>query len=126
MAETNGIDLKANAEERAMATDLKVITVVNASSVELNTLLESAVLMVSSAINAMVETISAEYAIHWPGHRVMTKVISVNLDLRAGLRVKMSMKLYKVILTMKVNTMTMMIQNCRNTTMLKYCITMML
>ena len=110
----------------AEATDLRVITVVIASFVELNTLLESALLMVSSATNAMVKTILAKYVILGPGHRVMTKVISVKLDLRVGLRVKMSMKLYKVILTIKVNMMTMMIQNCRNMTMLKHYVTMML
>ena len=109
----------------AKATDLRVVTVVIASSVELNTLLESALLMVSTATNAMVKTILAEFVIPGPRHRVMTKVISINLNLRVGLRVKTSKKFYKVILTMKVNTMTRMIQNCRNTTMLKHCITMM-
>ena len=94
-----------------------------ASSVELHTFLESTLLMVSSATNAMVKSISADYVILRPGHRVMTKVININLDLRVGLRVKTSMKLYKVILTMKVNTVTMMIQNYRNVTMLKHCIT---
>ena len=53
-------------------------------------------------------------------------MISINLDLRVGLRVKTSMKLYKVILTMKANVMTIMIKNYRNMTMLKHCITMML
>ena len=130
--ETKDIDPNPNAmaEERAMtiadATDPRVITVVIASSVELKTLLESPLLMVSSATNAMVKTILARYAILRPGHRVMTKVISINLDQGVDLRVKTSMKLYKVILTMKVNMMTMMIQNCRNTAMLKHCITMML
>ena len=50
------------------ATDLRVITVVIASSVELNILLESALLMVSSATNAMVKTILAEYVILRLGH----------------------------------------------------------
>ena len=132
MAERKGIDpnAKAKAEERAVvmdeATDLRFITVVIASSVELNTLLESALLMVSSATYAKVKTILAKYVILRPGHKVVTKVISINLDLRVGLRVKTSIKLYKVILTMKVNTVTMMIQNCRNMTKLKHCITMML
>ena len=49
----------AKAEEKAFvlarATDLRVITVVIASSVELNTLLESALFMVSSATNIMVK-----------------------------------------------------------------------
>ena len=56
----------------------------------------------------------------------MTRVITINLDLGVGLRVKTSMKLYNVILTMKVNMRTMMMQNCRNMTVLKHCITMML
>ena len=89
------IDSNPKAKERAKATDLRVITVVTASSVELNTLLESALLMDSSATNAMVKTILAKYVILRPGHRVMTKVISVNLDLRVHLRVKTSMKVYK-------------------------------
>ena len=69
MVETKDIDPnpKAKAEERAMAMakamDPKVITVVIASSVELNILLESALLMVSSATNAMVKTVLAKYVI---------------------------------------------------------------
>ena len=79
MAETKDTDPneEAKAEERdtvmAKATDLRVITVVTANSVELNTLLESALLMVSSATNAMVKTILAKYVILRPGHRVVTK-----------------------------------------------------
>ena len=94
MVETKDTDPnpKAKANEKAMAMaeaiDLRVVTVVIASSVGLNTLLESALLMVSSATNAMVTTILTEYVILRSHHRVMTKVISVNLDLRVGLRVK--------------------------------------
>ena len=55
--ETKDIDPKAKAKERAMAmakaTDLRVITVVIGSSVELSTLLVSALFVVSSATNAM-------------------------------------------------------------------------
>ena len=98
----------------------------NSGLVELNTLLESALLMVISTTNAMVKSILAEYVVLGPGHRVVTKVISINLDLRVDLREKTSMKLYKVILPMKVNMMTMMMQNCRNMSMLKHCITMLL
>ena len=107
MVEAKDIDPKAKAEERAEATDPRVITVVIESSVELNTLLENALFMVSSATNAMVKTILAKYVILRLGHRVMTKVISINLDLTVGLRVKTAMKFSKVILTMKVNMMTM-------------------
>ena len=67
------------AEVRAMAmaeaTDLRVITVVIAKSVEINTLLESALIMISSATNAMVKTILVEYVILRPGHKVLTKVM---------------------------------------------------
>ena len=94
MVETKDIDLNPKAKERPMAmaeaTDLRVIKVVIASSVELNVLLESALLMVSSATNAVVKTILAKYVIVRPGHRDMTKVISINLDLRIALRVKTS------------------------------------
>ena len=130
MAETKDKDpkVKAKAGERAMvvaeATDLRVITVMIASSVELNTLLESALLVISSATNAMVKTIFAKYVILRPGHRAVTKVISATPDLSVCLRVKTSMKLYKVILTMKVNAMAIMMQNFRNMIILKHCITM--